>query len=308
MLTKRFLTGLTAGTTVALQLLITPAQSLACGGPTPAFGVDDTFWGSLRPTDVGQLPPARDSSDYHGQTRPDWRYPLFSGIDLEGTWAFTSYSTGFKIWDIAPPTAQRDPQEASGKDGWQNTFLVWDPGNLEIRERIFDIDVPDGNGNVAAVVGISPVGTAIWNTTTKSSPSQLYQDTGVTARDVYTATIGGRSYAFTAAHDSLGNGVQIYDMTAAAALPSPCSENHTTSLTCFAGLEPVYKGRVGANQWAVHVQGFAHSNGKHYLAASAQLAVRGVELWDVSNPLAPINLRSGGGRFLSTDAVFGVAM
>ena len=200
MLTKRVLTGMTAAATLALTV-IAPTQSLACGGPSPAFGANAVLWGSLHPTDVGQLAAARDSTDYHGQTRPDFRYPLFSGIDLEGNYAYTSYSTGFKIWDISPPTAQRDPQEVSGKDGWQGKFLQWDSGNLEIRERIFDIDVPDGNGNLAAMVGISPLGIAVWNTTSKSSPSQLYQDTGITARDVYTATIGGRSYAFVAAHD-----------------------------------------------------------------------------------------------------------
>ena len=80
------------------------------------------------------------------------------------------------------------------------------------------------------------------------------------------------------------------------------------AITCKAGADPVYKGRIGTAQWAIHVQGFAHTNGKHYLATSAQLAPRGVELWDVSNPQAPVNLRSGGGRFLSTDAVYGLTV
>jgi hypothetical protein len=305
---RRSYLGRTAATTVALCALFAPAPGRACGTGTPAYGVDQLFWGGLRPTDVGQVPFARDSTDYHGQTRPDWRYPLFSGIDLEGTWAFTSYSTGFKIWSIAPPTAQLDPQEVGGKDGWKDDFLVWDQGNLEIRERIFDIDVPDGHGNLAAMVGIGPMGMAVWNTTTKANPSQRYQDTGITARDVYTATIGGRHYAFAAAHDSLGNGIQLYDLTTAAALSGPCAENHNVAVVCAAGADPVYKGRIGANQWAIHLEGLAHGNGKHYLAASAQLAVKGVELWDVTNPLAPVNLRSGGGRFLATSAVHGVAL
>ena len=235
---------------------------------------------------VGEPPPhrrraARRRPRQHRLPRPDPCptppvLPLFSGIDLEGNYAYTSYSTGFKIWDISPPTAQRDPQEVSGKDGWQGKFLQWDSGNLEIRERIFDIDVPDGNGNLAAMVGISPLGIAVWNTTSKSSPSQLYQDTGITARDVYTATIGGRSYAFVAAHDGGGVGLQVYDLTSRPGAVQPLLRGPHRGDHVQGGRRPGLQGPHRYRAVGDPRPGLRPHQRQALPATSAQLAPRGV--------------------------------
>src|SRR5690242_6417627 len=108
----------------------------------PAKGVDSRLWGALEPADTGQIPGARDSSNYFGQTRPDSKYPMFTSLDIEDGYVFTSYLSGFQIWDIRSNPA--DPVLLSVRDGWKNgDFPRWYLDG-ENRELIYDIDVPEG--------------------------------------------------------------------------------------------------------------------------------------------------------------------
>lgn len=275
-----------------------------CLNNAPAFGVSADLWTSLRPAATGKLPGDRDSSDYSGHTRPDARYPLFSSLDVEGGFLYVTYSTGFQIWNANGANAA-DPQRLAANDGWNGGFLSWPPGNSEVRELNFDVDVPAGNGNLAATASVSPVGLGIWDTSDKSSIRGIYHDSGRTFYEVYAAVIGGRSYAFGAAEGGAGSGLQVYDMTAATALSTPCVEDATTGVLSCPG---VYKGRIGPANGVSYVDGFATPAAKHVIAFSSGVAIRGVALWDVSIPSAPVNLHSGGGRFLGDEIIYGVAL
>jgi hypothetical protein len=85
---------------------------------TPATGVTSDLWGTLRPTDVGQIPDDRDSTNYNGTQQPSDRFgfPLFTSVDMENGWMFTSYTFGFKIWDATGANAA-DPQLTATQDG-----------------------------------------------------------------------------------------------------------------------------------------------------------------------------------------------
>lgn len=278
-----------------------PAAAQSCAGASPAFGVVPELWGTLQPTDSGQLPHLRDSTDYHSHTVPDSRFPLFSSLDVEDGYVYLSYSSGFQIWDANPPRAG-NPVRLSYADGWQNAFLVW-PSHSETRELLFDLDVPDGDPSLVATAGLAPVGLTVWSVGTGHALSQRYQETGRNLSQVYTATLGGRSWAFGAAEGGVGNGLQLYDLTAARNLPQPCFEDSTLGPLCFG----VYRGRLGPEEAVAYVDGVARADGRHFVAASSGVPVRGVALWDVTSPLAAVP-RHGATRFLAGEIVYGVAL
>jgi hypothetical protein len=284
-----------------------PAAGQSCLGPNPAFGSNSLLLGSLRPTDVGQVPDLRDSTNYTGQSRPDWRYPLFTGLDVEGGYMFVSYSTGVQIWSITG-AFQANPQRVAERDGWRGEFLSWAPGNTETREWLFDVDVPDGNSNLMAAAGIAPAGVSIWKTTNKTNPSALYQDRGLTAYQIYTARLGGRDYAFAAVEQSTANGLQVYDMTAALGFPGGCSESTSSGQINCPG---VYLGRLGTAGSVSYVDGVEISGGRHFVAFSSgspAVGSKGVEIWEVTDIDNPRNIKPSGGRYLDTEGLYGVAL
>jgi PKD repeat protein len=293
------------------------AQQFTCSEGRPAFSVpasiDGTsLWGSLRPGDQTgganeRLPDDRDSTDYTGNNVPGLTRPLFSSVDVEGDWVFASYATGFRIY-----SAGEKPQPAGTAD--LRTGLC-DPSNLypltpectEIKHFFNDIDAPEGKHDIVAMAGLPPVGMIIANTANKSQPFILYQDIGkgsdTNGTQVYSATIGGRDYAFLAANVG-ALGLHLYDMTAARSL-NRCLENSSTGPLLCSG---VYKGRIGGARMAVYVDGVATSSG-HFIAVSSGGfgQEKGVEIWNVSNPNSPISV----GRFLTagSDAIsHGVAL
>ena len=269
----------------------------------PATGVTSDLWSGLNPTNAGALPAERDSTDWNGFFRPDWRFPFFESLDIEGGYIFVAYTTGFQIWDASGANAAQ-PQKLSERDGWRGEWLVWPSGNSEIRDFPFDVDAPAGNTNVVATAGEAEVGLGIWNTVDKVHPKGIYHDVGRGYGEVYSAVIGGRSYAFGAAEVGTSTGVEVYDMTAALSLPPTGCVQTLGSGNCTG----IYVGRIGADEGVSYVDGVALSNGKHLLAYSSGVPIKGVALWDVTNPVAASNLRSGGGRFLNTDIIYGVAL
>ncbi len=109
-----------------------------CSVGSPARAVTNLLWGSLRPGDSDlqgnplQLPDPRDSTDYTGNNLPNSQRPLYLAVDVEGGWVFTSYASGFRIWDTAsnaenPPMAgAADLRSGSGctpSNFWPTTPL-----------------------------------------------------------------------------------------------------------------------------------------------------------------------------------------
>jgi len=233
-----------------LLLAVVPAAGQNCSVGSPAFAADNRLWGSLRPGDVDgsltnpvRLAAERDSTFYDGHGLPGPSMPLYSGVDIENGWIFTSTVSGFQIWDASGVNAEK-PQRLSSVDlrtgGCTPNTAFWAavPECSEVRHFIWDLDAPPNKDDVLAVAGMGPVGLAIVDTSNKTSPRLLYQDsgTGAVAPDgsqVRALTIGGRDYAFFASE----SGLYRYDMTSARSL-NKCLQS---SGTCTG----VAKGRVG---------------------------------------------------------------
>src|SRR5687767_6226146 len=182
----------------ALVVLAAPrvaeATKSSCSEGTPAVAVDPRLWGVLRPGDIAggnqaQLPNDRDSTDYTGNSRPDHRFPEYSSLDVENGYVFTTYSSGFRVWDAR--TDPLRPTLLAGLDGWQAAFPEW-PSASELKEILWDVDAPSGNDGIVAVSGLEPAGLYILDTTNKGSIRTLYQENTKTGYQVYAASIAGR--------------------------------------------------------------------------------------------------------------------
>jgi hypothetical protein len=296
----------------ALALVATgasPAFAQSCIDGNVASAQPAGLWGSLQPGVTGVIPPPRDSTDYTGQQPTNYRYPQFSALDVENGWVFMSYSYGMQVWDARGTTNSLDPQLVGSRDGFRcGEWMDWPvPCNStgEARWIVWDIDAPPGKDNVVAAFGIPPASLSIWNTTTKESPVEKYQDTATYYYAGWVGTINGRDYAFAAGNGTNGiGGISVFDMTTALGLTSPCLENTSVSSACG-----VRVNRFSGTNAALYIDGFRRtSDGKTFIAHSAGTSVRGVELWNVSSPTAPVNLNASGGRFLSTEFVHGVAL
>jgi hypothetical protein len=307
----RALAALAACCAAALTGVPRDAAQSVCAGRSPAFGVTSLLWDDLAPTDVGLVPFLRDSTNYTGLSQPDANTPLFSALDIEDDVVFVTYSTGVQTWSIAGPTFARDPQRLAARDGLDGHFLDWDSGiGSETREWVWDVDLPDGDGGLAAAVGIAPVGMTIWDLADPADPEQLYQDSGRTAYQVYSAVLAGRSYAFAAVEQSVGNGLHRYDLTAARSFPSGCLED-TTLPPQQHHCPGVYKGRIGALQSTSFVDGAGTTDGRHFVVTSSGspgVGPRGVEIWEVTDPASPVNVKPGGGRYLAAEGYYGVSL
>lgn len=274
-----------------LALVSVPAESKNCEIGTPAFGVESALWGTLKPADgEAQLPDERDSSNYDGHQRPDdvvYKTPLFTSIEIENGWIFQTYTQGIKIWDATGANARspvlmatRDCQTPGGGTTGLAPLLCL-PGQNELRELFWDVDAPDGQDSLIAVAS-APLGLMIWDTSSKGAPRGLYQDYNLGMSQVWSATIGGRNYAFAVADGAtVGDdlGIRTYDMTTAAGL-NGCVDQP--------GNRPcgVFKGRIGSASGASYIDGLRRSDGKTFIAVTN--GANRFEIWDVSNPLAPV--------------------
>lgn len=284
-----------------------------CSEGSPAFATNVGLWGSLRPGDVDaallgpvQLPDERDSTNYDGHGLPSASLPLYSSVDIENDWVFTSSVTGFQVWNASGANAEK-PVKVGGADlrsgGCTPNTAFWAvvPECTEVRHFIYGLDAPAGKDDILAVAGLQPVGMAIVNTADKGTPRLLYQDsdTGSSAPDgsqVHADVIGGREYAFFGAQD----GLQLYDMTSARSL-NKCLQS---SGLCSG----VKKPRIGPATPVIFVDGLATAGGRHFVATSSLTYEFGLRIWDVGNPLAPQNVHTGGSRFLSNEVIYGMAM
>lgn len=255
---------------------------------TPASPAPSTLWGELQPAE-GFIPAERDTTDFQGFQTYNAERPYWMAIDVEDGYVFTAINSGFEIWDARSSPAS--PVLRSQRDGRAGQFLQF-PANPEFKFPIQDIDVPNGDSNVMALVGAATTGLSIWNTTDKSSPRQLYQDYGEKKDGlaVYAVTIGSRQLAFMASETA---GLLAYDITKAKSLTGPCAEQSPGG-QCTG----VYLGKVGGRSSVSYVTGAGN-----FVAISSGVSPRGIEIYDASQPF-PTLVASG----LTNEIVYGMAM
>jgi PKD repeat protein len=256
---------------VIICTLWSPPMALAkgCNEGSPAVPVPQTLWGELEPVRI-----ILDTTRYNGSPRADSNYPLINWVDIENGYLFATYWGGLQIWDARGSNATQ-PVRLSQADGWSGHFPAWIAGNAEIDQYVYGSDAPEGTDSLLAVAGLEPVGLSIWDTSDKTAPKALYQDTTKSFQQVYTATIGGRAYAFGAGF--LGNaGVHIYDMTQA--------RNYSR---CVDNCPGVYLGKIGSSV-TTYVHGMQFGN-KHFIVRSTGNGGRpwAVEIWNVTTPSSP---------------------
>lgn len=261
---------------------------------TPARGVPSQLWGALEPADLGQLPANRDTTDFDGvgsfETNPYWL-----SLDVEQGWVFTATSTRVQVWDARSTPGS---PSLSWDRGINSAGLIWaaDAHAFSVFE---DVDAPPGKSDRMAIVGRYGVGMAIYDTSVKDNPSIKYQDNGPgttpsrNAKGVYATTIGGVDYAFIAADAS--GGVFAYNMTAAKNLASRCNERQPGTTVC----PGVYLGKIGTRTLASFIDGAGS-----YIVFSSKFAPKGFEIWNVSNPSAPVQVMNG----LPSESIYGVAL
>ncbi len=270
-----------------------PASAQNCEGDgtcgfmsckTPARPVPQTLWGELEPVDTSPLTPARDNTDFNEfgggiQNTYGPNNPLWMSLDIDSGYLYTAIAHGIQIWDLR--TTPANPTFVKLVPG-PGTFRHWASGELKLPLR--DIDV---EGTLGAVVGHGDIGIALFDFTDRSSPRFLYQNDNYKGSQVYAKTIGNQTYAFFAS-SSGGNtpanrpgGLLVYNMTAARSL---------STSGCLDGTDNcpgVYLGRLGTRSSVNYVDGV-----DNYVAFSAGPQF-GFEIWDVSNPAAPVQKLSG---------------
>jgi PKD repeat protein len=256
---------------------------ISCG--TPATPVPAAFWGELQPLS-SQGPLAGDVTSFYEYTGQYSANPYFFSINIQNGWAFTGMDYGVMVWDVSggAPVQQSYLSYVS--------FPFWTVG--EQKTPLQDVSLPKGVDTIGTVGGISDVGLSIIDFTSKTSPSIVYQNAFVQVPAVYAATLGGTHYAFGATN----LGLLAYNMDAAKQLAAasggqPCREDYTPGTACHG----VYVGAV-TNAGAAYVAG-----ADQYLVASYGANV-GFDIWDVSNPAAPVHKLTA----LQDRGVSGVAM
>ena len=289
---------LAAGFILFVGSLAAHAQCVWSPDHTPATGVPSVLWGNLQPTDTGNLPSNRDSSDYqeNGAGGGFEGNPYWASVDVEGGYVFAAAGRRIQIWNANTNPGSPTVEYNIGLSGLTSIVpaLVWTP-DAHAFIVFNDIDAPPNNSNLFAMVGQNGVGTAIFDSSNKAASRLIYQDhgNGRWGKEVYAGSIGGRDYAFAAADQS--GGVYAYDMTAAAALTTPCIEAQPGSAAC----PGVYKGRIGTRTRATRIDGAGN-----FIIFSTSPTPQGFEIWNVANPSAPVNVMNG----LTSEGVYAVAM
>jgi PKD repeat protein len=284
---SRPLAALCVAATLFSLVAARPSFAKGCAEGSPVSPVPASLWGELKPASI-----ISDASRYTGNQLSDSAYPQITAVDVENGFLFASYWSGFQIWDVNGANAAT-PVKKVIVDGWaghscrtpSGEFPSW-PGCSEFDAWIWALDAPTGNDNMVALGGENPVGLALFNTTNKTAPTLTYQDPEHSIHQVYAATINNRAYAFAADY---GNGIYVYDMTAAQGL-NKCLDN--IAHTACPG---VYKGKFGGG--AVYVHGI-QVGAKSIVVTSVANGFgnpKTVDLWDASNPSAVVKLGSGYG-------------
>jgi len=256
---------------------------------SPASGVPSSLWGELEPTDVGQLPPARDNTDFnpiigpYNETQPRWM-----SVDVEGNTLFAGINFGLQVWDIAGANAS-DPSQLVVLG--RNSFPYWKPGFNEEKNPVRDVDAPPGNDDVLAMALVNDSGLNVFDTTNRSNPVAKYADKERNALQVYSTRIGTTDYAFLATRN---RGVTAYNLTTAKNLTSNCVDQSPTQTGCGP-----YLGKLGSRNDVSYIDGV-----DDFLVFSSGAFNFGIEFYNVANPASPQTLFTA----LGSEFVYGVAL
>lgn len=305
-----------AAVVAAVVCAPSPAQSQTCAfdpGRFPASPPPASLWNGLEPaytvlptSQTGGL--SRDSS--WDNTNGNWgtQNPFWWSLDIEQGYLYTAFSQGFQVWNIGADATQ-PPRMVNKSIHALAPVLHTNPHSFEIPR---DVDAAPGDHNLVALAGASSMGMLLVNATNKANPVVYYQDHGPSGGDhkdgaeVYVGSIGGRYYGFLAAVDpntgpNSSNGLWVYDLTRAKELgaASPCVEQLPVVQNC----PGVYKARL-ATKKTNYVHGAADGSSHYVVFAGGDSSHKGFEIWDVSNPSAPVRKLTG----LSGDVINGVAL
>ncbi len=292
-----------AGTVAA----VAPLQAQSCDRSgcgfaacaTPAVPAPANLWGEIQPaessfTQCGPTGPAfcRDSTSFNEFVQSYHDFPWFMGIDTQNGYVMTGLAYGLEVWDARTTPANPAPLGQVALSDFPAQ-----PDNPEIKLPLQHVSAPAGVDTVAAVAGVAGVGIGIVNLSDKTLPKLAYQSYKKDGQQVYTATLGGRQYAFlaTSTADPTG-GVFLYDMTAALQYDHCAEAVPATGETVHC--PGVYLGRLGTQATVYYVAGV-----DNYVVLSMGSG-HGFEIWDVTQPAAAV-LRLAG---LPSTSVYGVAM
>lgn len=241
-----------------------------------------------------ELPRHRDSTDrVAGKSVPGEGsgHELYSSVDIVtisgiSRRLYVSYNAGIQVWDIENhPAFNGAPLDQV--DGWpdqqgNSEWLKW-PEPSEVLNYLEDVNAVNVSSTVDVVgaAGIKPAGVSFWkyNTSTKNF-RQLYQDEGISARQVRLIKLnGGTIYAIVGSDQ----GLAVYNVTAALALdPAKCLDNQGTNPTC----PGVFRGYVTQQSSryvdALHIP----ANDRIYVSASNGLFSY-LQIWEIANPQSP---------------------
>ncbi|MEM6455718.1 MAG: PKD domain-containing protein [Acidobacteriota bacterium] len=239
---------------------------------TPVTPVPASRWGNLEPGPV-----LGDTTFFNLQDNEPGNVDFYHDLDIQGQFLFTATGNGVAVFNIANPNAPDELGRAYGPV----TAPRWTFSDQNF--FVFSIDLIDGNDDIAAV-GAAEQGMMLWNFQNKAAPVVHYQDFGTSSDQVYTTRIANTNYAFSTSRNS---GPKVYDMNVAAGF-NGCNENSALGVVC-AG---VFKGVIGSYTGVQYITGVDDFIAVRYNAFPS----RRIDIWDVSNPAAPLlaNLKLSG--------------
>ncbi|MEO8504820.1 MAG: PKD domain-containing protein [Acidobacteriota bacterium] len=238
--------------------------------------VPSALWGELEPVSI-----AGDNTAFNEFLQPyGTANPFWVGVDVDSGYLYAAISHGIQVLDLH--TNPASPTVNKVVDG-PSTLRFWPLG--EVKQPLRGIDV---EGSLGGIVGQAGIGTAIFDFTNPIGPRLLYQDSAYDGSQIYATTIGAKKYAFSAAATGVRTGVAIYNMTVASGF-SACLQNTGACPGVFLGV-------IGNGAAYVHGAG-------NYVAFSS---LSSTQIWDVSNPAAPIGPRMSAFAFPSS--AYGLAM
>lgn len=247
------------------------------------------------------LPELRDSTKYNQVQLPGASNgtELFHSVDIASNRLFVAYNAGLSVWDIGSGNAA-DPVRLAYRDGWQGHFLSHPSSTSEDREFTLDISVsPDTGGDpgdyLVGVASVSPVGPSLWRWDESADLLRsLYQHDTTGGSMVRMATDDGRTYMIA----STGDGIWVYDATAAATRTTGCLQS--TPGCSGTGGAPIRLGKIGSVTSAAHIDVIERA-GVHYVVATdanaAAFAPMALEIWSLAslaNPSAAVRAYNGG--------------
>lgn len=256
---------------------------------TPARPAPANLWGELEPVDANPLPTERDTTNFNEVTQNYASRNWFNSVDIENGWVLAGLAHGIGVWDARTNPAA--PAFVTARRWGPNQAFPYIPAGESSKIVFGGIDAPEGNDQVAAIVGYNGAGILVFDLSEKSSPRPVYQDNEKSGESVYAVNIGGTNYAYFPST----SGLFIYNLDRAVA-SNGCLESGTIS-TCSG----VRVGQVSTPGTPYFVHGVGN-----YIVVSYGSS-RGFQIYDISNPAVP-QLRMSAFQGTSGRPVQGVAM